>query len=157
MLNSLQQAQHITAWPSAVAAATSPMMQVVCFPHRACLAVLKCPCLAATGKPVVSDVLGLGCLTADYTLTLKRLVLRPAALVPAVGGGGPRLLPQGLFSAAPRNLSLYDVRMILDTKTFADYLGFFRQQLRTARDAAGAGPNMHTVSSGRDDSTCNFL
>jgi hypothetical protein len=101
----------------------------------------------------VSDVLGLGCFAADYVLTLKRLVLRPTALVPAAGGGGPRLLPHNLFSAAPRNLSLFDVRMILDTKTFADYLGFFRQQLRTARDAAGTGPSMHTVSPGCPDRT----
>lgn len=104
-----------------------------------------------TGIVTAPVVLAFGCLVADYVLTLKRVVLRPKALAPAAGGSRPRLLPHGLFSAAPRNLSLYDVRMILDTKTFSDYLKFFRQQLRTARDAAGTGPSMHTVSDGCAD------
>lgn len=60
-------------------------------------------------------------------------------------GGLPRLLPLGMFAAVPRNLYLYDVRAVVSPQEFAEYLKFFRQQLRTARDTS-AGPSLHTVS-----------
>jgi hypothetical protein len=79
-------------------------------------------------------------------LTLKRLVLRKMTLAPASGAGGlPRLLPLGLFHEVPRSLSLYDVRMVVDDKMFAEYLAFFRSQLRSSRDAT-PGPSIVTVS-----------
>lgn len=79
-------------------------------------------------------------------MTLKRLVLRKMALSPASGAGGlPRLLPLGLFHDVPRVLSLYDVRMVVDDKVFAEYLAFFRSQLRQSRDAT-PGPSIVTVS-----------
>lgn len=87
--------------------------------------------------------------SADFSLTLKRMVLRKLTLAPPSGAGGlPRLLPLGLFAAVPRSLSLYDVRMVVGEKEFQEYLGFFRQQLRTSRDVTSAGPTMHTVGSG---------
>lgn len=83
---------------------------------------------------------------ADFSLTLKRMVLRKMTLAPPTGAGGlPRLLPLGIFAAVPRSLSLFDVRMVVEEKEFQEYLGFFRQQLRTSRDATAAGPTMHTV------------
>lgn len=79
-------------------------------------------------------------------MTLKRLVLRKMALAPASGAGGlPRLLPLGLFHNVPRELSLYDVRMVVDDNVFAEYLAFFRSQLRSSRDAT-PGPSIVTVS-----------
>lgn len=88
-------------------------------------------------------------LLADFTVTLKRLVLRGMQLAPASGAGGlPRLLPLGLFPAVPRHLAFYDVRMVVEPNVFQEYLTFFRQQLRTTRETAGAGPSIHTVSKG---------
>lgn len=95
--------------------------------------VHNCPCAAASAH-------------ADFSLTLKRLVLRKMALAPASGAGGlPRLLPLGLFHNVPRELSLYDVRMVVDDNVFAEYLAFFRSQLRSSRDAT-PGPSIVTVS-----------
>jgi hypothetical protein len=34
----------------------------------------------------------------------------------------------------------------MEPNVFQEYLTFFRQQLRTSREAAGAGPSIHTVS-----------
>lgn len=84
---------------------------------------------------------------ADYTLTLKRLVLRGMTLSPFSGEGGlPRLLPLGMFAAVPRSISIYDIRIVVSEPVFAECLSFFSQQLRTARDTT-SGPSLHTVSS----------
>jgi hypothetical protein len=83
---------------------------------------------------------------ADYSLIVKRVVLRGMTLAPLSKEGGlPRLLPFGMFAAVPRNLYLYDVRVLVTPDVFAEYLKFFRQQLRGARDTS-AGPSLHTVS-----------
>jgi len=60
----------------------------------------------------------------------------------------PRLLPLGLFSAVPHNVTLMDVRLVVDEAEFQQYLTLFRQQLRSSMDNAGAGPIMHTVREG---------
>lgn len=87
---------------------------------------------------------------AGFTLTLERLLLRNITLTPASGAGGvPRLLPMGLFSAIPLNVTLMDVRLVVDAPDFQQYLTFFRQQLRSSMDNAGAGPIMHTVRAGK--------
>lgn len=87
---------------------------------------------------------------AGFHLTLKRLVLRNATLTPPYQGSAtphvPRLLPLGLFDAVPRNLTLLDVRLVVQESEFQQYLEFFAKQLRAGGPDAVAGPSMHTVS-----------
>jgi hypothetical protein len=86
------------------------------------------------------------CRHADYSLVLKRLVLRGMTMSPLSGEGGlPQLLPLGMFTAVPRNLSLYDVHFVVSPSQLAEYLMFFSHQLRTGNDAT-SGLSLQTVS-----------
>lgn len=78
---------------------------------------------------------------AGYSLTIKRLVIS-STLTPA--SGAIKLLPLGLVSEAPRNLTLMDVRFIISQQEFDDYLQLFSKQLRSTD--VGTGPSMLTVS-----------
>lgn len=81
------------------------------------------------------------------SLTVKRLLLDNVALSPPTGRGGvPVLLPLGMFTTAPKNLSLVDTRLVVSPADFASYLDFFLQQLEPGRLTAAAGSiNFHTV------------
>lgn len=82
-------------------------------------------------------------LYAGYGLTIKRLVIS-STLAPA--SGAIKLLPLGLVSEAPHNLTLMDVGFVISQQEFDDYLKLFSKQLRSNSTDLGTGPSMLTVS-----------
>ena len=66
-------------------------------------------------------------------MTIKRLSFDHVAVAPPAGKARmPTLLPLGLFSAAPANLTLMDARLVVAQQDFAAYLEFFSKQLDAA-------------------------
>lgn len=76
---------------------------------------------------------------------MKRLLLLNVTLAPPTQASGPKLLPLGMFSPAPTNLSMMDVRMAVNSTVFQQYLTFFSKHLRDVRTKDDGGIGMHTV------------
>lgn len=76
---------------------------------------------------------------------MKRLFLLNVTLSAPSQGPGPKLLPLGLFSTAPTNLSMMDVRLAVGPAAFQQYLAFFSKYLRAVRTKDDGGVGMHTV------------
>lgn len=73
------------------------------------------------------------------------LLLHNVSLSSPADVSTPKLLPLGLFSTAPANLSMMDVRMLVGPADFQHYLAFFSQHLRAVRTKDDGSVGMHTV------------
>lgn len=82
---------------------------------------------------------------AGFSLSIRRLKLLNVVLARPTQEAVPKLLPLGLFAAAPSKLSMMDVRLVVPTPVFDEFLTFFSRFLRPVREKQDGGVGMHTV------------
>lgn len=105
--------------------------------------VLLLPCTASADLP------------ADWQLVLSRLVLVDVELNPPIGSSpgstgpvGPTLWPLNAFQSVGTALVMQDVRLVIPSTVFRQYLEFFRAEPSLQ---SKLNTTLHTVSSGAAD------
>eukprot|EP00878_Enallax_costatus_P031578 GHUV01034538.1.p1 GENE.GHUV01034538.1~~GHUV01034538.1.p1 ORF type:complete len:388 (+),score=55.61 GHUV01034538.1:197-1360(+) len=72
-------------------------------------------------------------LSADFTLSLRRLVLVNVTLAPPGAAGQPALWPEQMYTAPATGLTMSDVRIIASADDFWSYLNYFQSNNTEAR------------------------